>query len=54
MNNSNSISKLTEDAIGLLKKLIATPSFSKEEDNTADLIENFLQSKGVTVFSLPQ
>ncbi|MCX6336273.1 MAG: M20 family metallo-hydrolase [Bacteroidetes bacterium] len=50
MTNSNSISTLTEDAIGLLKKLIATPSFSKEEDNTADLIENFLQSKGVTVF----
>lgn len=48
MTNSNSIASLTESAIGLLKKLIATPSFSKEEDNTADLIENFLQSYAVT------
>ncbi|HEY8689687.1 MAG TPA: M20 family metallo-hydrolase, partial [Chitinophagaceae bacterium] len=32
----------------LLKKLIATPSFSKEEDKTASLIEEFLQSKNVT------
>ena len=36
------------DAIDLLKKLIATPSFSKEEDKTASLIEEFLQSKNVT------
>ena len=35
------------DAIDLLKKLIATPSFSKEEDKTALLIEKFLQSKDV-------
>jgi len=35
------------DAIDLLKKLIATPSFSKEEDKTALLIEEFLQSKDV-------
>lgn len=48
MTNSNSIASLTESAIGLLKKLIATSSFSKEEDNTADLIENFLQSYAVT------
>ncbi len=38
---------LFEDAVGLLKKLIATPSFSKEEENTADILERFLQSKGV-------
>lgn len=38
---------LQEKAIDLLKKLIATPSFSKEEDNTADLIEQFLESNGV-------
>lgn len=50
MSNNNSINELTENAIGLLKKLIATPSFSKEEDNTADLIENFLQSNGVNAF----
>ncbi len=37
-----------EGAIDLLKKLIATPSFSKEEDKTASLIDQFLQSKNVS------
>ena len=32
---------LTEEAIQLLQKLIETPSFSQEEDKTADLIENW-------------
>ncbi len=50
MNNNNDIQGLTQDAISLLKQLIATPSLSKEEDNTADLIEQFLQAKGVTAF----
>jgi acetylornithine deacetylase len=50
MNNNNDIQGLTQDAISLLKQLIAIPSLSKEEDNTADLIEQFLQSKGVTAF----
>jgi acetylornithine deacetylase len=50
MNNKNDIQGLTQDAISLLKQLIAIPSLSKEEDNTADLIEQFLQSKGVTAF----
>ncbi len=38
---------LTEEAISLLKQLIAIPSFSKEEDKTADLIQNFLENKGI-------
>jgi len=38
---------LQTDAINLLKKLISTPSFSKEEEKTADLIEAFLIEKGV-------
>jgi acetylornithine deacetylase len=50
MNNNNDIQGLAQDAISLLKQLIAIPSLSKEEDNTADLIEQFLQSKGVTAF----
>lgn len=33
----------------LLKKLIATPSFSREEDKTATLIGNFLKEDGVDV-----
>lgn len=35
-------------AIDLLKKLISTPSFSKEEGNTAKLLNNFLEEKGIT------
>ncbi len=44
---SKPINILQEEAINLLKKLIATPSFSKEEQNTADIIDRFLESKGV-------
>lgn len=33
--------------IDLLKQLIATPSFSREEDKTADIIEQFIQSQGL-------
>lgn len=39
--------KIQQDAIGLLKQLIATPSFSKEEENTADIIDRFLTLNGV-------
>ena len=45
--SNEQISILQTEAIALLKQLIATPSFSKEEDNTADLIEEFLEKKGV-------
>ncbi len=40
-------SNLAQDAVQLLKKLIETPSFSKEETGTAFLIEDFLKSKGI-------
>ena len=43
----NGISILQTDAINLLKQLIATPSFSKEEDKTATIINNFLESKNI-------
>jgi acetylornithine deacetylase len=36
-----------KDSVKLLKQLIATPSFSKEEDKTADIIEAFLKFKDV-------
>ena len=45
------ISLLQANAIELLKKLIATPSFSKEEQNTADLLEQFLIAHGVKPFA---
>jgi acetylornithine deacetylase len=38
---------LYEEAIGLLQKLISIESFSKTEDKTADVIQAFLQVKGI-------
>ena len=35
------------DAIILLKNLISTPSFSKEENKTADILEQFLQDRNI-------
>jgi acetylornithine deacetylase len=40
----NDISILQDDAINLLKELIATPSFSKEEDNSSAIIKKFLEA----------
>jgi acetylornithine deacetylase len=45
--NDPVVVELERAAIGLLKHLISTPSFSKEEDNTADIIEQFLNRHGV-------
>ncbi|WP_126972607.1 M20 family metallo-hydrolase [Gynurincola endophyticus] len=50
MNNSTQI--LYKEAVALLQQLIATPSFSKEENHTADIIEQFLQKKSVNVSRL--
>jgi len=44
---SRDVSILQENAIGLLKQLIATPSFSKEEDNSSALIRSFLEKNEV-------
>jgi acetylornithine deacetylase len=41
------LSELYSDAIGLLKELIAIPSFSREEDQTAGAITRFLGTRGV-------
>jgi len=38
---------LLAGAIGLLKQLIATPSFSKEENDTAELICGFFEKNGI-------
>ena len=45
--SNDQVTILQTEALALLKQLIATPSFSKEEDNTADIIEEFLERKGV-------
>ena len=46
MNNPE-LNILITDAINLLKKLIATPSLSKEEEETAEVIQIYLESKNV-------
>ena len=50
--NNNSIHIITQNAIVLLQQLIAIPSLSKQEDKTADHLENFLQQRGITVHRL--
>ncbi|NQW78320.1 MAG: M20 family metallo-hydrolase [Chitinophagaceae bacterium] len=47
-HNTNT-SVLQKDAIDLLKKLIAIPSFSKEEDKTALLLTQFFTDKNIKV-----
>ncbi len=44
---NNEISILQTDAINLLKELITTPSFSKEEDNSSAVIKQFLEKHHV-------
>ena len=39
--------KLTEDAIVLLKQLIATQSFSREENLTGDVLEEFFRERSI-------
>jgi acetylornithine deacetylase len=41
------MNQFEREAIELLKRLIATPSFSKEEDRTAAILVGYLESKGV-------
>ncbi len=40
--------KLFNNAVDLLKQLIATPSFSKEENDTAEIIVSFFERHGIT------
>jgi len=41
------VEKITDNAIDLLKKLIETPSFSSQEEQTATYIENWLENYGI-------
>ncbi len=48
MNESlKDINQLQQDAISLLKEIIATPSFSKEEDETAGILCRFLGERDI-------
>lgn len=40
---------LQDDAVELLRKLIATPSFSREEDQTSAILEKFFQDRNIPV-----
>lgn len=46
-SKQKSIEELYFDAVNLLKELIAIPSFSKEEDLTADCLEEFFSKKNI-------
>lgn len=46
-NHSEELQHLFNQSQDLLSRLISTPSFSKGEEETADLIEDFLSSKGI-------
>ena len=46
-SKQTNIDDLYSSAIDLLKQLIAIPSFSKEENKTADCLENFLLQKNI-------
>ena len=41
---------LKDEAISLLVELIKTPSFSKEEDKTADLLTEFFSKRGISSY----
>jgi len=43
------INTLYQQALFLLQQLISIPSFSREENKTADVLELFLKRKGITV-----
>jgi acetylornithine deacetylase len=47
--NNETLHTLQEAAISLLKKLIATPSFSREEDKTSELLVNFFTERNIPV-----
>ena len=48
----HTLQHIQQDAIQLLKKMIATPSFSREEKEVADLIESFLNERGISTHRL--
>src|SRR3982751_1785502 len=47
--SNKATAQIIGDAIELLKRLIATPSFSREEDGTASVIEEYLTKRGINV-----
>lgn len=46
------VDNIAKEAIGLLQHLISTPSFSREEEATADIIYSYLENQDCHVFDL--
>ena len=42
------IQTLVSEATGLLKSLIAIPSLSREEEQAADFLQNYIEMQGMT------
>lgn len=49
LNKNRMISELQQEAIECLSELISTPSFNKQEHQTASIIESFFLRKGIKV-----
>ena len=47
-NTIMNIEALTQEAIGLLERMVSLPSVSREEKEVADLLENFMKERGKT------
>lgn len=47
LQNSELLQTLSQDAIELLKDLIETESFSKQEDQTAEILEEFFRARNI-------
>ena len=47
LQNSDLVQTITKDAIELLKDLIQTESFSKQEDDTAAILEEFFRERNI-------
>ena len=47
LSGNSTVNELTEAAVGLLIQLISTPSFSKEENDTAEIISSFFEAHGI-------
>lgn len=50
--NMHTTDELYSEALQLLKQLIATPSYSREEQGTAMLLQKFFQAKGIVAHRL--
>ena len=50
---SKDITILQQEAVKLLKELIRTPSFSKEEDQTASIIGKLFADKDIVATRVP-